>query len=78
MSHPTDLIISPIKNKNGFSVQFVSDQITDSYMIAKIFEQLMEVAKKSTGPKLILDFGNVRNISSEALETPRVPIAKRC
>ena len=28
---------------------------------------LMELAKKSTGPKLILDFDNIKSISSEAL-----------
>jgi len=67
MAHPTELIINAIKNKNAFTVQFVSGQITDSYMITKVYNQLMEVAQKPTGPKLILDFGNVTNISSEAL-----------
>ena len=67
MSHPSDLIIRPIKDRNIYLVQFVTNQITDTYVIAKIHEKLMELAKKETGPKLALDFANISNISSEML-----------
>ena len=67
MAHATDLIVNPLKDQNAYSVQFVSPQITDSYAISKIHEQLMELAKKSTGPRILLDFSNVKHLSSEAL-----------
>ena len=67
MTHPTDMIIRPIKDKSAYVVQFVSGHLTDTYVVAKIHEQLMELARKPNSPKLILDLSNVTMLSSEAL-----------